>query len=60
MKKTYKEFQEQEQEKSVSPKFELGSQSVSEGMTSSVARMSAIVQKKEWLDMETGVRVLLI
>ena len=46
MKKTYKEFQEQEQEKSVSPKFELGSQSVSEGMTSSVARMSAIVLKK--------------
>ena len=46
MKKTYKEFQEQEQEKSVSPKFELGSESVSEGMTSSVARMSAIVLKK--------------
>ena len=60
MKKTYKEFQEQGQEKSVSPKFELGSQSVSEGMTSSVARMSAIVQKKEWLDMEIGLKVLRI
>ena len=46
MNKTYKEFQEQELEKTVSPKFELGSQSVSEGMTSSVARMSAIVLKK--------------
>ena len=60
MKKTYKEFQEQVLEKTVSPKFELGSQSVSEGMTSSVARMSAIVQKKEWLDMEIGLKVLLI
>ena len=46
MKKTYKEFQEQELEKTVSPKFELGLQSVSEGMTSNVARMSAIVLKK--------------
>ena len=46
MKKTYKEFQEQEQEKSVSPKFELGSQSVSEGMTSNVAKMTAIGLKK--------------
>ncbi len=32
MKKTYKEFQEQELEKTVSPKVELGSQSVSEGI----------------------------
>ena len=46
MKKTYKEFQEQGQEKSVSPKFELGSQSVSEGMTSNVAKMTAIGLKK--------------
>ena len=60
MKKSYKEFQEQELEKTVSPKVELGSQSVSEGMTSSVARMSAIVQKKEWLDMEIGLKVLRI
>ena len=42
MKKTYKEFQEQELEKTVSPKVELGSQSVSEGMTSSVARLFSI------------------
>ena len=46
MKKSYEEFQEQELEKTVSPKFELGSQNVSEGMTSSVARMSAILLKK--------------
>ena len=46
MKKTYKEFQEQEQEKSVSPKFELGSQSVSEGMTSRIAKVTAIGLKK--------------
>ena len=46
MKKTYKEFQEQELEKTFSPKFELGSQSVNEGMTSNVAKMTAIGLKK--------------
>ena len=46
MKITYKEFQEQELEKTVSPKFELGSQSVSEGMTSNVTKMTAIGLKK--------------
>ena len=46
MKKTYKEFQEQELEKTVSPKVELGSQSVSEDMTSNVAKITAIGHKK--------------
>ena len=51
MKKTYKEFQEQELEKTVSPKFELGSQSVSEGMTSNVAKMTAIGLKKRCISL---------
>ena len=51
MKKTYKEFQEQELEKTVSPKIELGSQSVSEGMTSNVAKMTAIGLKKRCISL---------
>ena len=51
MKKTYKEFQEQELEKTVSPKVELGSQSVSEGMTSNVAKMTAIGLKKRCISL---------
>ena len=51
MKKTYKEFQEQELEKTFSPKFELGSQSVSEGMTSNVAKMTAIGLKKRCISL---------
>ena len=51
MKKTYKEFQEQVLEKTVSPKFELGSQSVSEGMTSNVAKMTAIGLKKRCISL---------
>ena len=51
MKKTYKEFQEQELEKTVSPKVELGSQSVSEGMTSNVAEMTAIGLKKRCISL---------
>ena len=47
MKKTYKEFQEQELEKTVSPKIELGSQSVSEGMTSNIAKMTCNRTEKE-------------
>jgi hypothetical protein len=47
MKKTYKEFQEQELEKIFSPKFELGSQSVSEGMTSRIAKVTAIGLKRK-------------
>ena len=46
MKKTYKKFQEQELEKTVSPKFDLGSQSVYEGMNSNVEKMTAIGLKK--------------
>ena len=49
MKKTFKEFQEQELEKTVSPEVELGSQSVSEGMTSNVAKMNAIGLKKRFI-----------
>ena len=51
MKKTYKEFQKQELEKTFSPKFELGSQSVSEGMTSNVAKMTAIGLKKRCISL---------
>ena len=51
MNKTYKEFQEQELEKTVSPKIELGSQSVSEGMTSNVAKMTAIGLKKRCISL---------
>ena len=47
MKKTYKEFQEQELEKTFSPKIELGSQSVSEGMTSSIAKVLAMGLKRK-------------
>ena len=47
MKKTYKEFQEQELEKTVSPKVELGSQSVSEGMTGSIAKVLAMGLKRK-------------
>ena len=47
MKKTYKEFQEQELEKTVSPKVELGSQSVSEGMTASIAKVLAMGLKRK-------------
>ena len=47
MKKTYKEFQERELEKTVSPKVELGSQSVSEGMTSSIAKVLAMGLKRK-------------
>ena len=47
MKKTYKEFQERELEKTVSPKIELGSQSVSEGMTSSIAKVLAMGLKRK-------------
>ena len=47
MKKTYKEFQERELEMTVSPKVELGSQSVSEGMTSSIAKVLAMGLKRK-------------
>ena len=47
MKKTYKEFQERELEKTVSPKVELGSQSVSVGMTSSIAKVLAMGLKRK-------------
>ena len=47
MKKTYKEFQERELEKTVSPKVELGSQSVCEGMTSSIAKVLAMGLKRK-------------
>ena len=51
MKKTFKEFQEQELEKTFSPKFELGSQSVSEGMTSRIAKVNSvglIILRAKW------------
>ena len=51
MNKTYKEFQEQELEKTVSLKVELGSQSVSEGMTSNAAKMTAIGLKKRCISL---------
>ena len=47
MNKTYKEFQEQELEKTVSPKVELGSQSVSEGMTGGIAKVLAMGLKRK-------------
>ena len=56
MNKTYKEFQEQELEKTVSPKVELGSQSVSEGMTSNVAKMTAIGLKKRCISLGNQVQ----
>ena len=48
MKKTYKEFQEQELEKTVSPKVELGSQNVNEGMTGSIAKVLAMGLKRNF------------
>ena len=55
MKKTYKEFQEQELEKTVSPKVELGSQSVSEGMTSSIAKVLAMGLKRKCIGLSNQV-----
>ena len=51
MKIKYKKFQEQELENTVSTKVELGSQSVSEGMTSNVAKMTAIGLKKRCISL---------
>jgi len=56
MKKTYKEFQKQELEKTFSPKFELGSQSVSEGMTSSIAKVLAMGLKRECIGLSNQVQ----
>ena len=55
MNKTYKEFQEQELEKTVSPKVELGSQSISEGMNSSIAKVLAMGLKRKCIGLSNQV-----